>query len=82
MRSKDTGQVIVADIFGELRGHIAKKYGTNAKAAEALGINATSLSSMLAGRRPIAAALLADAGIEAVAQPVQYVRIERRRNQK
>lgn len=82
MRSQKDGRVVIEDIYAELREHIRKKYGTSANAAAVLGINPSSLSLMLKGERTISEVLLADAGIEAITPPVQYVRIERRRNRK
>lgn len=82
MRSNDETAGIIEDIGRELRAHIAKKYDSHAEAAAALGINPTSLSSMLAGRRAPAEVLLADAGIRREKPEPYYVRIERRKGRK
>ncbi len=45
-----------------LRTHIAKKYGTQEKAAEALGLSRVSVNKILAGKMPPNKTILNDTG--------------------
>lgn len=69
-------KAVIEDVLGELRAHIARKYKTQSKAAQAWGISSAMVSKVLAGNTPPTDTMLKDAGIEKV--PVRYVRRARK----
>lgn len=56
------------DIQAELRAHIARKYGRQARAAEAWKVSEAFVSSVLKGRKNPSETMLADVGYERVVQ--------------
>lgn len=62
------------DIQEELRVHIARKYKTQAAAAQAWGVSGAFVSGVLNGRKSPTSVMLEDAGFVAVQSPVRYFR--------
>lgn len=66
------------DITVELRVHIARKYKTQRKAAEAWGCSPAFVSAVLLGSKNPTEVMLYDAGFEKVAPKPRYVRKEQK----
>lgn len=85
-RAVDTAPVV--DIKEEIRSVVFAKYRTQRAAGAAWGVSQAFVSQVIKGERSPTELMLKDAGIKAIKPekvdppPVQYVRIERRRNQK
>lgn len=60
----------------ELRAHIAKKYKTQATAAEAWKVSAAFVSLVLSGEKVPNEKMLTDAGIERVDPPTYYRKLK------
>lgn len=63
------------DIIEELRVHIARKYKTQAKAAEAWNVSAAMVSGVMTGVKPPTESMLEDAGFRRVKAPAIYERV-------